>query len=84
PELQAQRIWAYVGLGRAALARGDKDAAAKYLSTVCLLYHDPEILPPVVEETARLLDELGRADEAAAMRDLLAKDYPDRGKEGAK
>ena len=36
----------------------------------------------MIEETARLLDELGRADEAAAMRDLLAKDYPDR-KEGA-
>ena len=82
PELQAQRIWAYVGLGRAALARGEKDDAARYLSTVCLLYRDPEILPPVIEETARLLDELGRADEAAAMRDLLAKDYPDR-KEGA-
>jgi len=60
----------------------EKDDAARYLSTVCLLYRDPEILPPVIEETARLLDELGRADEAAAMRDLLAKDYPDR-KEGA-
>ena len=76
-ELQAQRIWAYVGLGRAALARGDKDAAANYLSTVCMLYRDPEILPPVLVETARLLDELGRADEAASLRASLREDYPD-------
>ena len=50
--------------------------------TVCVLYHDETILPPVLAETARLLDELGRADEAASLRDTLAKDYPDW-KEGA-
>ena len=36
----------------------------------------------MIEETARLLDELGRADEAASIRDSLKKDYPDW-KEGA-
>ena len=82
PELQSMRIWAYVGLGHAALARGDREAAANYLMTVCVLYHDGTILPPVLVETARLLDELGRGDEAASLRDSLAKDYPDW-KEGA-
>lgn len=77
PDLQPQRIWAYIGLGHAALARGDKEAAARYLHTVCILYADPEILPPVLLETARLLDELGRADEAASLRASLRADYPE-------
>ena len=42
-----------------------------------MLYRDPEILPPVLVETARLLDELGRADEAASLRASLREDYPD-------
>ena len=54
-----------------------EDRAAQFSPFAAVVGYDD-----AVEETARLLDELGRADEAAAMRDLLAKDYPDR-KEGA-
>lgn len=77
PERQPWRVWAYIGLGRASLALGDEDAAARYLSTVCLLYRDPEILPPVFDETIRLLSSLGRDEEAAALRETKARDYPE-------
>ena len=77
PELRPWRVWAYIGLGRASLALGDEDAAARYLSTVCLLYRDPEILPPVFDETIRLLVSLGRTEEADALRETKARDYPE-------
>ena len=77
PERQPWRVWAYIGLGRASLALGDEDAAARYLSTVCLLYRDPEILPPVFDEAIRLLVSLGRDEEAEALRETKARDYPE-------
>ncbi|MBR1609272.1 MAG: hypothetical protein IJ678_06620, partial [Kiritimatiellae bacterium] len=75
-ELSGTRIRAYVGLGRAALAAGSEEEAARYLLTVCRLYRDPDTLPPVLLETIRLLDGLGRADEAAELRSVLLSDYP--------
>ena len=77
PERQPWRVWAYIGLGRASLALGDKDAAANYFSTVCMLFHDDEVLPPVFDEAIRLLSELGRTEEADAMRETKAREYPE-------
>lgn len=73
---QALRIHAYAGLARTALAAGDKDAAARYFLTTCLLYHDETLVPPLAREAIPLLDELGRADEAQALRDMLRDEYP--------
>ena len=73
---QPLRIHAYAGLARTALAAGDKDAAARYFLTTCLLYHDETLVPPLAREAIPLLDELGRADEAQALRDMLRDEYP--------
>ena len=74
-EFKALRIHAYAGLARTALASGDKDAAASYFLTICLLYHDPELVPPLAREALPLLDELGRADEAKTLREMLEREY---------
>ena len=76
PDKQGLRVRAYVALGRAALAAGNSDAAARYLLTVCMLYRDPEELPPVMLETIRLLEGLGRTEEARSLRETLRADYP--------
>jgi len=76
-ELQPLRIWAYEGLGHAALRLGDRESAVRYLMTVGILYDDPKLVPPVLLEAARLLDELGRAEEAADVRATLRRDFPD-------
>lgn len=75
PEFEAVRIHAYVGIGRAALAAGNREEAAKYLHLVCVLFHDKELLPPVLRETIVLLDSLGRTDEANDLRKSLREDY---------
>lgn len=74
-EFKALRIHAYAGLARTALARGRKDDAASYFLTTCLLYHDPELVPPIAREALPLLDGLGRADEAKMLRDMLENEY---------
>ena len=74
-EFKALRIHAYAGLARTALAAGDKNAAASYFLTTCLLYHDAELVPPLAREALPLLDELGRADEAKTLRDMLEREY---------
>jgi len=76
PDLQDMRIHAYVGLGRAALAAGRQEDAVRYLMTVSLLYHNDQILPGVLAETAALLDSLGRVDEALTLRRELIETYP--------
>ena len=74
-EFKPLRIHAYAGLGRAALAAGDKEAAASYFLSTCLLFHDAELVPPVIREALPLLDELGREDEAKTLREMLEKEY---------
>ncbi len=76
PELQDMRIYAYTGLGHAALAAGRKDEAVKYLMTVCLLYQNDTIIPRIMVETIDLLDGMGRDEDAATMRAELITTYP--------
>lgn len=76
PDLQGIRILAQAGLGRALRQRGDRDAAARYLLGVCLLYKDDTLLPPLLAETIPLLRELGRTDEADALLKDLRELYP--------
>ena len=75
-ELQGMRIYAYTGLGHAALAAGKQDEAAKFLMTVCLLYRDDQIIPPVMAETIALLTSMGRVEDADALRHELSALYP--------
>lgn len=77
PELQPLRIHAYAGLGRAALKAGRKEDAAKYLMMVSLLYKDDALVPPIMAETIRILDELGRKEDASSIRDDLVATYPE-------
>ncbi len=81
PELQDMRIYAYTGLGHAALADGRKDEAVRYLMTVCLLYKNDTIIPGILVETIGLLDGMGRSEDAATLRGELTKTYP-KSKEG--
>lgn len=77
PELQPLRIHAYAGLGRAAIKAGRKEDAAKYLMMVSLLYKDDALVPPIMAETIRILDELGRKEDASSIRDDLVATYPE-------
>ncbi len=76
PELQDMRIYAYTGLGHAALAAGRKDDAVRYLMTVCLLYKNDTIIPGILVETINLLDGMGRGGDAATLRAELTQTYP--------
>ncbi|MGI5868571.1 MAG: tetratricopeptide repeat protein [Kiritimatiellia bacterium] len=82
PELQPLRIHAYAGLGQAALKGGRKEDAAKYLTTVSLLYKDDALVPPIMAQAIRLLEELGKTDDANALRSDLVATYP-KSKEAA-
>ncbi len=75
-ELQPYRIYAYSGLGHAALAEGRKNDAVKYFLTVSLLYKDDVMLPPIMAETIELLDEMGLKEEAQKLRRELSSTYP--------
>ena len=61
---------AYEGAGR-------KEDAAKYLMMVSLLYKDDALVPPIMAETIRILDELGRKEDASSIRDDLVATYPE-------
>lgn len=76
PELQDMRIYAYTGLGHAALAAGRKDDAVRYLMTVALLYKNDTIIPGILAETIGLLDGMGRREDAATLRAELTQTYP--------
>lgn len=82
PELQTMRIYAYAGLGHSALAAGRKNDAARYLMTVCLLYNEEQLIPPIMAETIALLDELDRKQDAETLRKELVSLYP-KSKEAA-
>ncbi len=76
PDLQAIRILAHAGLGRALRQRGDADSAARYLLGICLLYRDDLLLPPLIEETVVLLRSLDREEEAKVLLQDLQELYP--------
>ena len=44
---------------------------------VSLLYKDDALVPPIMAETIRILDELGRKDDADAIRKDLVATYPE-------
>ena len=73
PELQPFRIHAYVGLGRAALAQGQKELALRYWMTTAFMYHEPEVLPPIIRESIALAESLGKTEEAESLRKTLAE-----------
>ena len=76
PELQPMRIHAYTGLGHAALKAGRKEDAAKYLMMVSLLYKDDALVPPIMAEAIAMMDDLGRKEDADALRCDLVATYP--------
>ena len=76
PDMTSVRILAHAGLGRTKKASGDEEAAARYLLGICLLYRDETLLPPLLEETIAVLDEVGQTKEAALLRSDLLEQYP--------
>ena len=77
PELQDFRAYAYAALGRAAEARGDREAAVRYHMSVAILFDDPQMVPAALDRAAALLDELGRKDESRATIAELLQRYPE-------
>ncbi len=77
PELLGLRAHAYAGLARNAELKGDAEAALRYYMSVGILFNDATLVPEALQKAAGLLDKLGRAAEAKAMRDELKARYPD-------
>jgi len=77
PELLGMRARAYAGLARNADLKGENEAALRYYMSVGILFDDPTLVPEALYKASLLLDKLGRADEAQAMRDELKIRYPD-------
>ena len=79
PALADYRVFAYRGLGDAALAAGTpagKEDAARYYSTIAALYKNDELIPPMMDKTISILEELDRHAEADETRRDLIKNYP--------
>ena len=76
PELLGLRAHAYAGLARNAELKGDVEAALRYYMSVGILFDDATLVPEALHKASVLLDKLGRAAEAQAMRDELKARYP--------
>lgn len=72
-ELESIRVQASIGQARAWRELGRKEDAARQLLGICLFYQDADLIPPLIEETLPLLDELGQKAEAEALRKDLAE-----------
>ena len=70
------RANAYAGLARNAELKGDPEGALRYYMSVGILFDDPVLVPEALNKAATLLDKLGRAEEAKAMREELRARYP--------
>jgi len=77
PELLGLRAHAYAGLARNAEQKGDAEAALRYYMSVGILFDDAALVPEALHKAALLLDKLGRAAEAQALRDELKTRYPE-------
>jgi len=76
PDMLGLRARAYAGLARNAESKGDSEGALRYYMSVGILFDDATLVPEALNKSALLLDKLGRADEARAMRDELRARYP--------
>ena len=76
PELLGLRAHAYAGLARNAEQKGDETAALRYYMSVGILFDDAALVPEALHKAAALLDKVGRAKEAAALREELRARYP--------
>ena len=76
PELLGLRAHAYVGLARNAELKGDVEGALRYYMSVGILFNDATLVPDALHKSSILLDNLGRAAEAQAMREELQARYP--------
>lgn len=71
------RARAYVGLAKAAEARGENGAAARYYMSVAILYDDDELVPPSLYKAAAAFRRMGRAEEAEKALQELRERYPE-------
>ncbi len=76
PELLGLRAHAYAGLARNAEIKGDAEGALRYYMSVGILFDDAKLVPEALSKASALLEKLGRAQEAKAMRDELRNRYP--------
>jgi TolA-binding protein len=74
PAVQARGI---LGLGRAAEARQEFDAAARFFMSVAVLYDDPALSPEALHRAARAYRALQREADAERTVGELKTRYPD-------
>ena len=72
-----ERALSYMGTGRAALAGGDEENAAKYFMSVALLFNDKELVPEALYQASVLYGKAGNATAAKGAADELRRDYGD-------
>ncbi|MEI7901968.1 MAG: tetratricopeptide repeat protein, partial [bacterium] len=76
PDLLGLRANAYAGLARNAEQKGDSEGALRYYMSVGILFDDPVLVTEALRKAAALLEQLGRNEEAKAMREELRTRYP--------
>ncbi|MBP5509483.1 MAG: tetratricopeptide repeat protein [Kiritimatiellae bacterium] len=76
PEMIGIRARAYAALAENAEKKGDEETALRYHMSVGILFDDKELVPASILASVRLLEKLGRPDEAVKLRDELDERYP--------
>ncbi len=67
---------AYMGLGRAADAGGDKADASRYYMSIAILYDDPKLVPEALYRAAVAYDGLRHKEDRNKAAQELMKRYP--------
>jgi cellulose synthase operon protein C len=71
------RVRAYFGMGEAAEAMGQLDAAARHYMSVAILFDDPEWSPRALYGAGELLGRQGKAEQQMAAWNELRSRYPE-------
>lgn len=71
------RARSYYGLGRVSEEGQDFDEAARYFTTVGVLFDNEELVPESLYRAAEALGELGRGDERRKLLEELKNRYPE-------
>ncbi|MBO7298769.1 MAG: tetratricopeptide repeat protein, partial [Kiritimatiellae bacterium] len=76
PEFHELRIYSYIGHGRSAIAQGKRDEGIRLLMAASLLFSHDTLVPPIMDEVIILLNEDGRKEDAALVKEDLLRLYP--------
>lgn len=76
PEFHELRIYSYIGHGHSAIAQGKRDEGIRLLMAASLLFSHDTLVPPIMGEVIMLLEEDGRKEDAAMVKEDLLRLYP--------